>query len=79
MRLRGSMTAIHFIISKTVSAVRADVTEVPIPTTKSSSTYGLAATGRYKVHQTKKNSGKKIFYAILPPEIYAESIGEIRF
>jgi len=37
---------IHFIISKTVSAVRADATEVPMPKTKSSSTNGLPATGR---------------------------------
>jgi len=49
-RPRGSIStsAIHFIISKMVSAVRADATEVPIPQTKSSSTNGLAAT----VHQT---------------------------
>jgi len=33
MRLRGSIStsAIHFIISKMVSAVRADATEVPMP------------------------------------------------
>ena len=41
-----STSAIHFIISKMVSAVRADATEVPIAKTKSSSTNGLAATGR---------------------------------
>jgi len=48
MRPRGSIStsAIHFIISKTVSAVWADATEVPIPKTKYSSTNGLAATGR---------------------------------
>jgi len=36
---------IHFIISKMVSAVRADATEVPMPNHKSSSTNGLPATG----------------------------------
>jgi len=48
MRPCGSIStsAIHFIISKTVSALWADATEVPIPKTKSSSTNGLAATGR---------------------------------
>jgi len=48
MRPRGSIStsAIHFIISKMVSAVRADAIEVPIPKTNSSGTNGLAATGR---------------------------------
>jgi len=48
MRPRGSIStsAIHFTISKMFSAVRADATEVPMPKTKSSSTNGLAATGR---------------------------------
>jgi len=66
MRPRGSISTsdIHFIISKMVSAVRADATEVPIPRHKSSSTNGLPATGLYplqggKVHQTKKNFGEK--------------------
>jgi len=40
------LLAIHFIISKMVSAVRTEATEVPMPKTKSSSTNGLAATGR---------------------------------
>jgi len=35
-----------FHISKMVSAVRADATEVPMPKKESSSTNGLAATGR---------------------------------
>jgi len=47
-----STSAIHFIISKMVSAVRADATVVPMPKTKSSSTNGLAAT---VLHQPKKN------------------------
>jgi len=48
MRPRGgiSTSAIHFIISKMVSAVRADATEVPMRKNKSPSTNGLAATGR---------------------------------
>jgi len=47
MRTRAgiSTSEIHFIISKTVSAVRADATEVPMPKHKSSSTNGLPATG----------------------------------
>jgi len=61
-RPRGSIStsAIHFIISKMVSAVRADATEVPMPKTKSSSTNGLPATGQFfKVHPNFEN--KKIF------------------
>jgi len=63
MRLRGSIStsAIHFIISNMVSAVRADATEVPIPKTKSSSTNSLAATGRKSVSKKKFFLGKKIF------------------
>jgi len=65
MRPHGSIStsAIHFIISKIVSKVRADATEVPMPRTKSSSTNGLPATGRYKVHPNfeNKNFPKKIF------------------
>ena len=47
MRTRAgiSTSAIHFIISKMVSAVRADATDVPTSRHKSSSTNGLAATG----------------------------------
>jgi len=65
MRLRGSIStsAIHFIISKTVSGVTADAAEVP--KTKSSSTNGLAAIQGGKVHPNfenqKKNFRKKIF------------------
>ena len=48
MRTRAgiSTSKIHFIISKPVSAVPADATEVPTYTHKTSSTNGLAATGR---------------------------------
>jgi len=47
MRTRAgiSTSEIHFIISKPVSAVPADATEVPMSKHKSSSTNGLAATG----------------------------------
>jgi len=69
-----------------VSAVRADATEVPMPMTKSSSTNGLtglpATVQGGKLHpnfENKKKISEKIFYAPLPPEKYAESIGEIRF
>jgi len=41
-----STSEIHFTISKMVSAVKADATEVPMPKHKSSSTNGLPATGR---------------------------------
>ena len=56
MRLRGSIStsAIHFTISKTVSTVRADATEVPLPKKKSSSTNGLAATGPQRGSKFKK-------------------------
>jgi len=52
---------IHFIISKTVSAVRADATEVPTSRHKSSSTNGLAATGPQSGSKFKKNFGKQFF------------------
>jgi len=80
MRPHGSIStsAKHFTISKMVSAVRADATEVPMPKTKSSSTNGLAAIGR-KSASKHFFSQKKISYAPLPPENYAESIGEICF
>ena len=80
MRTRAgiSTSAIHFIISKMVSAVRTDATVVPMPETKSSSTNGLAAIGR-KSASKHFFSQKKISYAPLPPENYAESIGEICF
>jgi len=61
---RGSIStsAIHFTISKMVSAVRADATEVPMPKTKSSTTNGLAATGRQSASKkvTKKLQGAKV-------------------
>jgi len=46
MCTRAGILTQHFIISKMVSAVRADATEVPILKDKSSSTNGLPATGR---------------------------------
>lgn len=63
MRTRAgiSTSEIHFIISKTVSAGRADATEVPIPRHKSSSTNGLPATGRYKVDPNLENQ-KNFFF-----------------
>jgi len=69
MRTRAgiSTSAIHFIISKMVSAVRTDATEVPMPKTKSSSTNGLAAT----VHQTKKISEKNLFLVIYLKKLQA--------
>jgi len=47
MRKRAgiSTSEIHFIISKMVSAVRADPTEVPMSERKTSSINGLPATG----------------------------------
>jgi len=65
MRPRAGISSseIHFIISKMVSAVRADATEVPMRKHKSSSTNALPVTGG-KVHpnfENKKNFGKKIF------------------
>jgi len=52
-----STSEIHFIISKPVSSVPADATEVPTSRHKSSSTNGLAATGP----QSGSNFKKKIF------------------
>jgi len=75
-----STSAIHFIISKTVSAVRADATEVPTSRHKSSSTNRLAATGPQSGYNFKnKIFGKQFFSPPLRPEKYAESVGEIRF
>jgi len=60
-----STSEIHFIISKMVSAVRADATEVAMSKHKSSSTNGLpAACG--KVHpnfENKKKISEKNFLA----------------
>jgi len=64
MRPRGSIStsAIHFIISKPVSAVRADATEMPTSRHKSSSTNGLAATGpQGGSNFLKKNSENNFF------------------
>ena len=63
MRMRAGISTsdIHFIISKTVSAVRADATEVPIPRRKSSSTNGLAATGPQSGSNFKKISRNQFF------------------
>jgi len=66
MHPRGSIStsAIHFIISKMVSAVRADTTEVPTSRHKSSSTNGLPATGPQSGSKLKKNNFRKtIFFA----------------
>ena len=63
MRTRAGISTsdIHFIISKMVSAVRADATEVPIPKTKSSSTTGLQGGKVHPNFENKKIFGKKIF------------------
>ena len=62
MRARAGISTsdIHFIISKPVSAVRADATEVPTSRHKSSSTNGLAATGPQS-GSNLKNFRKTIF------------------
>jgi len=82
MRPRGSIStsAIHFIISKPGSAVRADATEVPTSRHKSSSTNGLAATWPQSGSKFKKKIRKKTFFHLYyNPKKYADSIGEIRF
>jgi len=57
-----STSAIHFIISKMVSAVRADATEVPTSRHKTSSTNGLPATGPQSGSKFKKKIfGNKLF------------------
>ena len=58
-RPRISTSEIHFIISKMVSADRADATEVPMSKHKTSSTNSLPATRR-KVHPNFENK-QKIF------------------
>ena len=77
MRTRAGISTsdIFFIISKPVSAVRADATEVRY---KTYSTNGLPATRRQSGSKLKKIR-KKNFSTPLRPEKYAESIGEIRF
>jgi len=59
MRTRAgiSISDIHFIISKTVSAVSAHATEVPMSKHKSSSTNGLPLQGG-KVHPNFENQKK---------------------
>jgi len=80
MQPRISTSHIHFIISKTVSAVPADDTEVPTSRHKTSSTNGLAATGPQSGSNFKKFFFRKpMFSPPLWPEKYAESNGEIRF
>jgi len=65
MHPRGSTTsAIHFIISKMVSAVRADATEVPTFRHKSSSTNGLPATGPQSGSKLKKKYFGKQFFRL---------------
>jgi len=63
MRTRAgiSTSQIHFIISKTVSAVRADATEVPMSKHKSAQTvYGLQGG---KLHPNCENQ-KKISFSL---------------
>jgi len=81
MRPRGSIStsAIHFVISKTVSAVPADATEVPTSRHKSSSTNDLAATLPQSGSNFQKCFRNHFSSPPLRPEKYAESIGEIRF
>ena len=62
-RPRISTSEIHFIISKMVSALRADATEVPTFKHKSSSTNGLPGGKVRPNFQNKKNFRKKIFSA----------------
>ena len=66
MRARAGISTsdIHFIISKPVSAVRADVTEVPTSRHKSSSTNGLAATGPQSGSNFEKNFSETNFFRI---------------
>jgi len=76
-----STSEIHFVISKTVSTVRADATEVPVSKHKSSSTRftRYRAIKCIQILKTKKKFGKSFFQPPLRQEKYAESIGEIRF
>jgi len=66
MRTRaGILTSeIHFIISKPVSLVPADATEVPTCRHKTSSTNGLAATGPQSGSNFKKKFWKTIFFRL---------------
>jgi len=66
MRMRaGILTSeIHFIISKPVSAVPADATEVPTLGHKSSSTNGLAATGPQSGSSFKKIFSETNFFCL---------------
>jgi len=75
-RPRISTSDIHFIISKTVSAVRADATEVPPPDTKPLAPTVYPLQGG-KVDPNFENQ-KKIFLASTTTRKYAESIGEVR-
>jgi len=64
MRTRAgiSTSEIHFTVSKMVSVVRADATEVPTSRHKSSSTNGLAATGPQSGSKFKRKFlGKQLF------------------
>ena len=66
MRTRAGISTsdIHFIISKSVSAVRADATEVPTSRHKSSSTNGLAATGPQSGSNLKKKFPETNFFRL---------------
>ena len=79
-RSRTPRSRLHpcFIISKMVSAVPADATEVSTSRHKTYSTNDLPATGRQSGSKFKKKFWK-IFSPQLRPEKYAESNGEIRF
>jgi len=76
-----STSEIHFIISKMVSAVTADATEVPCPSTHplAQTVYPLQGGKVHPNFENKKKFGKKFFQPPLRPEKYADSIGEIRF
>jgi len=66
MRTRAGISTsdIHFIISTTVSAVRADATEVPTSKHKSSSTKGLAATGPQSGSKFLKKCSRNQFFRL---------------
>jgi len=65
MRTRGgiSTSAIHFIMSKMVSAVRADATEVPMPRTDplAQTVYPLQGGKVHPNFENKKNFRKNFF------------------
>jgi len=64
-----------------ISTVRADAAEVPFPGQNplAQTVYPLQGGKVHPNFENKKIFRKKIVYALLPPEKYAESIDEIRF